>query len=266
MEKPNADWDRTTRTPARPCRLVVKGYVTWSSTSCGLCPGQSVKTMTWLSERSGIASIGVARRAHQPQPASAMYTATTRKRLRSDSSMSLLIMSHDTRPCPGARYVRQAMPGSRPEQTHDDRQWLQEKDGEQDVRRNRRRRDRCSGPPGIAQNKRRHADGENNAGAEDGAGDGRDERRARLTRVVAFRGCTAVVGLRLSDDAFRRGAVCASLVHRACTTPGAAGHAGFRSRRPARADGSVACQQEQAEPDGRKALHHPHHPCRMLDR
>ena len=43
--------------------------MTWSSTSCGLCPGQSVKTITWLSDRSGIASMGVAVSAHQPQPA-----------------------------------------------------------------------------------------------------------------------------------------------------------------------------------------------------
>src|SRR5882762_5235852 len=67
--------------------------------------------MTWLSDRSGIASMGVAPRAHQPQPARPMYTATTMKRFFSDSSMSRLIMlaspeprrisgeagSHDTR-------------------------------------------------------------------------------------------------------------------------------------------------------------------------
>ena len=37
-------------------------------------PGQSVKTITWLSERSGIASIGVDVSAHQPQPARPRYS------------------------------------------------------------------------------------------------------------------------------------------------------------------------------------------------
>src|SRR5262249_24313908 len=76
---------------------VVSGYVTWSSTSCGLCPAQSVKTMTWLSERSGIASIGVARSAHQPQPERPRYSAITMKRFFSATSTSRLIMGHNTR-------------------------------------------------------------------------------------------------------------------------------------------------------------------------
>ena len=59
IENPKADDERTTLTPGRPCRLTVSGYVIWSSTSCGERPVQSVKTMTWLSLRSGIASIGV---------------------------------------------------------------------------------------------------------------------------------------------------------------------------------------------------------------
>jgi hypothetical protein len=59
IENPKAEEERTTRTPGRPWRLTVSGYVIWSSTSCGERPVQSVKTMTWLSLRSGIASIGV---------------------------------------------------------------------------------------------------------------------------------------------------------------------------------------------------------------
>src|SRR6188472_784002 len=47
IENPNADDDRTVLTLGKPCRLTVSGYVIWSSTSCGLRPGQSVKTMTW---------------------------------------------------------------------------------------------------------------------------------------------------------------------------------------------------------------------------
>src|ERR1043165_2302178 len=37
----------------------------------GLWPGHSVRTMTWVSERSGIASSGVVRSEYQPQIASA---------------------------------------------------------------------------------------------------------------------------------------------------------------------------------------------------
>ena len=40
-EKPNIEVARTSFTPASPCRPVVSGYVTWSSTSCGLRPIQS---------------------------------------------------------------------------------------------------------------------------------------------------------------------------------------------------------------------------------
>src|SRR3954469_8757615 len=93
MENPNADCERTTRTPASPCRFTVSGYVTWSSTSCGLWPDQSVNTITWLSERSGMASIGVAVTAHQPHTASARYRVMTMKRFRSESSMKRLIMA-----------------------------------------------------------------------------------------------------------------------------------------------------------------------------
>ena len=39
----------------------------WSSISLGLRPIQSVKTITWFSERSGIASTGVLMTAWTPQ-------------------------------------------------------------------------------------------------------------------------------------------------------------------------------------------------------
>ena len=88
--------------------------------------------MTWLSDRSGIASIGVAASAHQPQPARPMYNATTMKRFFSDSSMSRLIMSHDTR-----HAVRSAH-GDTPQEQHPGRHTttvsgLNEENGEQDV-------------------------------------------------------------------------------------------------------------------------------------
>src|SRR6266481_5106592 len=92
IENPKAEEERTTLTPGNPWRLTVRGYVIWSSTSCGLRPDQSVKTITWLSLKSGRASIGARSIAHKPQPAIPIQSATTRKRLRSESSMSRSIM------------------------------------------------------------------------------------------------------------------------------------------------------------------------------
>src|SRR5215831_21237888 len=40
IEKPKAEEDRTVFTLGRPWRLTVNGYEIWSSTSCGLRPGQ----------------------------------------------------------------------------------------------------------------------------------------------------------------------------------------------------------------------------------
>src|SRR5438093_5548321 len=90
IEKPNADAERTTRTPGSPCRLTVNGYVIWSSTSCGDRPDQSENTITWLSERSGIASIGVVRSAQYPQAPISRKSAITMKRFRSATSISQL--------------------------------------------------------------------------------------------------------------------------------------------------------------------------------
>src|SRR5881409_637544 len=92
IEKPNADAERTTRTPGSPCRLTVNGYVIWSSTSCGDRPDQSVNTITWLSERSGIASIGVVRSAQYPHPPRRRKAAMTRTRFRRETSISQLII------------------------------------------------------------------------------------------------------------------------------------------------------------------------------
>src|SRR5881409_57380 len=91
IEKPNADAERTTRTPGSPCRLTVNGYVIWSSTSCGDRPDQSENTITWLSERSGMASIGVVKSAQYPQAPMNRKRAITMKRFRSATSISQLI-------------------------------------------------------------------------------------------------------------------------------------------------------------------------------
>src|SRR5882762_3598080 len=78
--------------------------------------------MTWLSDRSGIASMGVAASAHQPQPARPRYNATTMKRFFSDSSMSRLIISHYTRHAVPRRAA--IPPGPAPGRTHDGCEWL----------------------------------------------------------------------------------------------------------------------------------------------
>ena len=59
IAKPKPDIERMVFTPGVPVRLVVSGYVTWLSTSCGERPGQSAKTMTCFSPMSGMASTGV---------------------------------------------------------------------------------------------------------------------------------------------------------------------------------------------------------------
>src|SRR4030043_1347209 len=56
LEKPNIEKQRIVFTPGTPKSDVVSGYVIWSSTSCGLLPGQSVNTICWFSPMSGIAS------------------------------------------------------------------------------------------------------------------------------------------------------------------------------------------------------------------
>src|SRR6266478_5271936 len=98
MENPKAEEERTSFTPGRPCRLTVRGYVIWSSTSCGLRPDQSVKTITWLSLKSGIASIGARSIAHRPQPAIPIQSITTRNLFRSESSImrSIIVASPKT--------------------------------------------------------------------------------------------------------------------------------------------------------------------------
>src|SRR6266436_5837816 len=95
MENPKAEEERTTLTPGNPWRLTVRGYVIWSSTSCGLRPDQSVKTITWLSLKSGMASIGARSIAHRPQPAIPSQSITTRNLFRSESSImrSIIVAS-----------------------------------------------------------------------------------------------------------------------------------------------------------------------------
>src|SRR5580704_12244340 len=92
IEKLNSLEDRTTLTPASPCRFTESGYVIWSSISWGLRPIQSVKTITWFSDRSGIASTGIVSMARTPATPSTRDARITMKRLRIDHSMIDSIM------------------------------------------------------------------------------------------------------------------------------------------------------------------------------
>jgi hypothetical protein len=87
-----------------------------------------------------------------------------------------------------------------PEQTHDDCEWLNEKDGEEDVTWNQRDRDRCVRSPAIGQDKYRRARREDDSGAENGSGNRRDNRRVRGTRLIALGRGAARIRLRLVDD------------------------------------------------------------------
>ena len=93
IEKLNSLDDRTTFTPASPWSFDDSGYVTWSSISWGLRPIQSAKTMTWFSDRSGMASTGIVIMARTPAIAIASEARMTRYRLRIDHSMIDSIMA-----------------------------------------------------------------------------------------------------------------------------------------------------------------------------
>src|SRR5580765_2603168 len=92
IEKLNSDDDLTARTPASPCSLRESGYVIWSSISRGLRPIQSVKTITWFSLKSGMASTGVFSTANTPATVSAHARISTKNRLRIENSMIRSIM------------------------------------------------------------------------------------------------------------------------------------------------------------------------------
>src|SRR5689334_239852 len=61
--------------------------------SCGLRPIQSAKTITWFSDRSGIASTGVCSTAYKPHSAIPSQTRITSQRLRTENSMMREITS-----------------------------------------------------------------------------------------------------------------------------------------------------------------------------
>src|SRR3954447_13191204 len=94
IEKLNSLDERITFTPASPWSRTDSGYVTWSSMSWGLRPIQSVNTITWFSDRSGMASTGVCRTAYSPHTATPTQARITSHRLRTLNSMIRAIMTH----------------------------------------------------------------------------------------------------------------------------------------------------------------------------
>src|SRR5258706_5475425 len=84
---------RTYCTPGTPRSAVTMGYVTWSSTMSGLRPIHSVETITWVSERSGMASSVVFGKARMPKPAATRIAARVRTRFRAHQAMRRSIIA-----------------------------------------------------------------------------------------------------------------------------------------------------------------------------
>src|SRR5262245_902667 len=91
-------------------------------------------------------------------------------------------------------------PDSRPEQTHDDCEWLNEEDGEEDVPWNRRAMDRRLGSPAVGRYQRRRDCREDDARSENCSGDRRHRRRVRRARLTALGIGATRIGLRLGEE------------------------------------------------------------------
>src|SRR5580765_7249739 len=121
--------------------------------------------MTWLSDRSGIASIGVDVSAHHPQPARTRYTTTTMNRFLNATSMSRLIMSHNTRHAARV-HARTYAPGRGVRADTRQLRRLNEEDREKDVLGHRRDGYRRRRTPGVTENESRDIGGQDNPDAE----------------------------------------------------------------------------------------------------
>ncbi len=84
-------------TSGRPRRAVVNGYVIWSSTSCGLLPGHSVKTICWFSPISGMASTATGWRGKNPSSQSNGAKATPIMTKASSSNATTSLFSRQKR-------------------------------------------------------------------------------------------------------------------------------------------------------------------------
>ena len=148
-------------------------------------------------------------------------------------------------------------PDVTPEQTHDDYEWLNEEDGQKDVTRDRRDRDRCCRSPPIGQNKAWGASWKNDSGAQNRRGNRRDRGRVRRVRLIALGGGAARVRLSRSDYALRTGFVGTAPVHRAVVIS-TARHSCLGCCPPAGTDGGVPGDQPKAQDDGGYAVAQAH--------
>src|SRR4030042_462434 len=97
LEKPNIEKQRIVLTPGTPKSDVVSGYVIWSSTSCGLLPGHSVKTICWFSPMSGIASTATGFLGQNPSSQSNGATITPQPTKNKISSTTTSLFSRQKR-------------------------------------------------------------------------------------------------------------------------------------------------------------------------
>ena len=77
-------------------------------------------------------------------------------------------------------------PDSKPEQTHDDREWLKEEDREEDVFRHGRDRYRLRRAPRVTQHEGRDVGGQDNPDAKHRRSDGGHKRRVGLVGILTL--------------------------------------------------------------------------------
>ena len=152
------------------------------------------------------------------------------------------------------------------EQTHHDRVRLNEEDGEEEVLRRRRGRNRHRTAPPVAQNESGDMGGYDDSTAENCDGDRGNEREVRLIGVLALRFGAAVVCLHLGDGSARDTALRLFFVHGAGTALGTARHSSFWARHPSGADSIIPSHQGESERESREALRDRNHTSRMVDR
>ena len=99
-ESPKNVWPRAYRTAGAAESTETIGYVIWSSTSVGARPGHSVYTMTWTSERSGMASRLILLIAINPASVSPSIPTVVRNRLHAHHAITPLITTKSPQPPP----------------------------------------------------------------------------------------------------------------------------------------------------------------------
>lgn len=153
-----------------------------------------------------------------------------------------------------------------PEQTHDDCQWLDEKDGEQNVPGNRRDRYGDERSPVVTENEGRDAGGNEDAVTENG---GRNRHNAgreiRPGRLVALRGRATTIRLGLGKGLSGFRTVRLTPAHRTHAIRVTARHPSLGRGCPARAHADIPAQKGDCEENGRDAWDEPHSSFRMLD-